>query len=160
VFRCGQYVHHKTNNVGAGRIIRVIVEQILADDDSIHANVNYAVRWLDQDGMVAIHGPQDLVASAHTVPSFATPEEADAWMESQLAGGGWVGNVEDTNAVVAEIVQQASSQLVAEATEARLECGSDGCFCLDCASYTEDGEYRHSASMTCTCADRGCGCAR
>lgn len=160
MFRCGQYVHHKTDNLGAGRIVRITLEQFLTDQDTIESAIIYTVTWLDQR-IQSRHMTEDLVASAHSVPKFTTKEEADAWLEGQLSGGGWVGTVEDTNAVVAEAIDQAAQQLVAEASTARVRCGSSDCGCMDCVGYFDDEKsFQHSASAACGCEDRGCPCSR
>ncbi len=161
MFKPGDHVRHNTANIGTGQVVRTAAFQELRPDGKVVSYLRYDVRWLDQNGQVSREVPEALSPSVRNVPEFASVEEADAWMESQMAGGGWTAAAEDSNATVATILDRTAAEVAAEA-EASLDnrCGGKNCECQDCVCYEDPQTLlrEHAASFGCSCSERGCPC--
>lgn len=160
MFSCGQYVRHTKTDLGTGQVIHVNVVQQLQPDGTIASSVTFGVRWLDQQGApVSIESAGNLARSMRDVPKFNTAEEAEAWMEAALEGGSWTRGADDLNAVVADVLDQAASQVALDAERAlAVRCGGTGCGCGDCVSYTDPSGFQHVAAPGCVCENEKCGC--
>lgn len=108
-FQIGQYVRHATKDQGTGKIVGInYLISINEKTNKVDHSTVYAVRWLDLTVVNSMLNPIEslpatsLRASARSVPKFATPEEAEAWLEEQQNPGGWVGKVEDSAASVGD----------------------------------------------------------
>jgi uncharacterized radical SAM superfamily Fe-S cluster-containing enzyme len=158
-FRCGQYVGAKVGNMGTGQVVLVRTEQRLRKDGTVAANTYFGVRWLDKDGVVTMCVASRLAAASRNVPTFTSPEDADAWLEEQRSGGGWTAKVEDFNASAADALDAAGQQLATEAEQSLIvECGSERCGCLDCAAFQDENVRQHVPGHGCTCFERNCRC--
>jgi hypothetical protein len=117
-FHVGQYVRDTTGtNSGTGQInSSAEINYLNAKDGKVHKREEYIVTWLDVDGRQTQMRPQDLAPSARAVPeSFATPEEAEAWMEEQASGGGWIDKVDDDLATIGELPEKMAQEAVEQA---------------------------------------------
>lgn len=165
MFKPGDYVRHNVANLGTGQVIRTVAVQELSNKSgAVTSYLYYEVSWFDQEGRMSREMPDALAPSVRNVPEFATVEEADAWMESQMAGGGWTSSAEDSNATVATILDRTAAEVAREA-EASLDnrCGGKNCECQDCVRYEnpdQPGDFEHATSWGCSCEMRDCPCLR
>jgi len=161
MFEPGDYVRHSEANIGTGQVIAISAHRVLGKDNKIRAYISYSVRWLDQDGRVSDHSPEQLAPSVRSVPKFTSVEEADAWMEAQRSGGAWMSAVEDTNATVATILDRTAAEIAADAEAmSQRRCGGQLCGCQDCTKVAGDDPRELMHVGSCQCEARGCPCSQ
>jgi hypothetical protein len=104
-FRVGSYVRDAQPDrmPGTGIVIgRHWSEYLNEKTGKIRSEWRYRVRWLDSGGGTTMCNEADLQPSVRNVPTFTSPEEADAWFEQNTAG--WTDRVEDFNAAVGDVM--------------------------------------------------------
>lgn len=100
-FRVGGYVRRREEDWGTGMVIARSRAEVVNEDNRVVEQIVYTIHWLDQkdaNGDRTVHGSaaqSDLESSARGVQTFTSPEEADAWMEQQMADGNWTDIVQD-----------------------------------------------------------------
>jgi hypothetical protein len=130
-FHVGQYVRDTTGtNSGTGQVQSSAEIEYLHIDGKVHRKEEYIVRWLDCDGRLTPMYPNDMAASARSVPKFSTQEEAEAWFEQQADGGGWIDKVDDDLATAGELPgklalegaqEVLAEQAVSDAVQAKID---------------------------------------
>lgn len=163
MFKPGAYVRHNHHNLGTGQVRRVVAVQDLdTATQKVKSSLFYEVTWIEQDGQVSRETDASIAPSAREVPQFESIEEAEAWMEAQRSGGGWVNSAEDTNAVVATILDQTAAQAAEEAASAtNTRCGGPMCQCQDCVRVEHPADPLATLHVgSCNCEARGCPCSQ